>query len=57
MHLLTLHLKQHATKYRADIGGVSTSAVIDYNTSYTIREEIIDGICANDYTLKYMRRR
>lgn len=49
------NLKQHATKYRADIGGVSSSAVMDYTTSYTIREEIIDGICANDYGLKYMK--
>ena len=48
-------LKQHAEKYRADIGGVSTTAVIDFTTSYTIREEIEDGFCANDYTLRYMK--
>ena len=49
------NLKQHASKYETQIGGVSTSAVIDYSTSYTIREEIIDGVCANDYGLKYMK--
>jgi len=49
------NLKQHAASYRADIGGVSTTSVVDYITSYVIREEIKDGICANDYTLKYFK--
>lgn len=47
------NVKQYSDHFNSYIGGVSSTAVMDYTTSYKMREEIISGVCANDSALKY----